>query len=37
LGLKQRDNDEVRHAFHDDIAPKVKEWGLTLPDWQPNG
>jgi len=36
FGLKVRDNDEVRQAFHDDIAPKVAEWGLTLPTWQPS-
>lgn len=35
LGLKARDNDAVRQAFHDDIAPKVQEWGLTLPAWTP--
>lgn len=34
--LKVRDNDEVRRAFHDDIAPKVAEWGLTLPEWTPD-
>lgn len=34
-GLKHRDNDEVRQAFVADIAPKVAEWGLTLPAWKP--
>lgn len=35
LGLKKRDNDEVRQAFVDDIKPKLDAWGLTLPEWKP--
>lgn len=34
LGLKKRDNDEVRQAFVNDIKPKLDAWGLTLPEWQ---
>jgi ring-1,2-phenylacetyl-CoA epoxidase subunit PaaA len=33
LGLKVRDNDEVRQAFVDDVTPKLEAWRLRRPDW----
>ncbi len=36
LGLKKRDNDEVRQAFVNDVKPKIEAWGLNLPEWKPN-
>ena len=33
LGLKVRDNEEVRQAFVDDVTPKIAAWGLRLPEW----
>jgi len=35
LGLKQRDNDEVRQAFVAEVKSLVEEWGLKLPPWTP--
>ncbi len=35
LGLKVRDNDEVRQAFVDDVKPKLEAWRLRMPDWTP--
>jgi ring-1,2-phenylacetyl-CoA epoxidase subunit PaaA len=35
LGLKLRDNQEVREAFVNDIRPKLDAWGLRLPEWTP--
>jgi 1,2-phenylacetyl-CoA epoxidase catalytic subunit len=35
LGLKQRDNDEVRQAFADEVKPLVEACGLKLPAWRP--
>jgi ring-1,2-phenylacetyl-CoA epoxidase subunit PaaA len=35
LGLKVRDNDEVRRSFVDDVQPKLEAWRLRLPDWTP--
>jgi ring-1,2-phenylacetyl-CoA epoxidase subunit PaaA len=35
LGLKVRDNDEVRQAFVADVTPKLEAWRLRLPDWTP--
>ncbi len=35
LGLKVRDNDEVRAAFVADVTPKLEAWRLRLPDWTP--
>ncbi|HEX2277679.1 MAG TPA: Phenylacetic acid catabolic protein [Candidatus Tectomicrobia bacterium] len=35
LGLKRRDNDEVRQAFAQEVKPIVEACGLTLPDWRP--
>ncbi len=35
LGLKQRDNEEVRQAFKADIERALEGTGLTLPEWHP--
>ncbi|MBI3550443.1 MAG: phenylacetate-CoA oxygenase subunit PaaI [Elusimicrobia bacterium] len=35
LGLKKRDNDEVRQAFSAEIKKKCAENGLQVPDWTP--
>ncbi len=35
LGLKKRDNDEVRQAFAAEIARKCAESGLKAPAWTP--
>ncbi len=35
LGLKSRDNDEVRQAFHHEVKALVEAVGLRLPDWRP--
>lgn len=35
LGLKIRDNDEVRQAFVDDVTPKLEAWRLRRPEWTP--
>lgn len=35
LGLKKRDNDDVRAAFAADIARKCGEYGLEVPAWEP--
>jgi ring-1,2-phenylacetyl-CoA epoxidase subunit PaaA len=35
LGLKHRDNDEVRQAFHAEVQTFCDKVGLTLPTWQP--
>ncbi len=35
LGLKKRDNQEVREAFAAEVHPLIREAGLTIPDWQP--
>lgn len=35
LGLKQRDNDEVRQAFHEEVKAFCDKVGLTLPEWTP--
>ena len=34
-GLKQRDNDDVRSAFFDEVRLKCSELGLNLPEWKP--
>jgi ring-1,2-phenylacetyl-CoA epoxidase subunit PaaA len=34
LGLKRRDNDEVRQAFHKEVEEFCDKLGLTLPEWQ---
>ena len=35
LGLKKRDNDDVRQAFAKDVAEKCALFGLKVPDWKP--
>jgi len=35
LGLKKRDNDEVRRAFAADIKIKADKFGLKVPEWRP--
>ena len=35
LGLKKRDNDEVRQAFAKDIAQLCAKFQLKRPDWKP--
>ena len=35
LGLKKRDNDEVRQAFALDVANLCKKFHLRVPDWKP--
>ncbi len=35
LGLKSRDNDEVRQAFAKEVAQKCSEFGLGVPKWTP--
>jgi ring-1,2-phenylacetyl-CoA epoxidase subunit PaaA len=35
LGLKRRDNDEVRRAFAAEVRRLVEPLGWTVPDWQP--
>ena len=35
LGLKKRDNDEVRQAFAADVAGLCKKFHLRVPDWKP--
>src|SRR5439155_20855037 len=36
LGLKKRDNDEVRRGFADEVATRCKEFGLRMPEWTPD-
>ncbi|MGE0199899.1 MAG: Phenylacetic acid catabolic protein [Candidatus Melainabacteria bacterium] len=36
LGLKQRDNEEVRQAFRADIEKSLAGTGLRLPEWTPD-
>ncbi|MBI4374936.1 MAG: phenylacetate-CoA oxygenase subunit PaaI [Elusimicrobia bacterium] len=35
LGLKKRDNDQVRQSFAKEIADKCRQFGLKVPEWQP--
>ena len=35
LGLKKRDNDDVRHSFAKDVEAKCALFGLKVPEWQP--
>jgi ring-1,2-phenylacetyl-CoA epoxidase subunit PaaA len=35
LGLKKRDNDAVRQAFHQEVKAFCDQVGLTLPVWVP--
>jgi ring-1,2-phenylacetyl-CoA epoxidase subunit PaaA len=36
LGLKARDNDEVRQGFADEVRGLVGPLGWSLPEWRPN-
>lgn len=35
LGIKKRDNDEVRQTFAKEVREKAETWGLTIPEWTP--
>ncbi len=35
LGLKHRDNDDVRQTFAKEVRTKAESWGLKVPDWIP--
>jgi len=35
LGLKKRDNDEVRQTFAKEVKSKTEPLGLSLPEWVP--
>ena len=36
LGLKKRDNHEVREFFAKEVREKAESWGLKIPDWIPD-
>lgn len=36
LGLKVRDNQEVREAFAAEVANRLSEFGLRMPEWVPD-
>ena len=36
LGLKRRDNHDVRLAFAQEVADRCKENGLSVPEWTPD-
>ncbi len=36
LGLKKRDNHDVRNTFADEVRSKAEAWGLTIPEWKPD-
>lgn len=36
LGLKRRDNDEVRQAFAEEVRAFVEPLGWRVPDWRPD-
>jgi ring-1,2-phenylacetyl-CoA epoxidase subunit PaaA len=36
LGLKIRDNHQVRVDFEHEVRQKAEGWGLTIPDWTPD-
>ncbi len=36
LGLKNRDNDQVRQAFAQEVKDRCQENGLSVPDWKPD-
>ncbi len=36
LGLKVRDNQEVREAFAAEVAGRLSEFGLEMPAWEPD-
>ncbi len=35
LGLKHRDNDDVRQTFAKEVRAKAESWGLKVPEWIP--
>lgn len=36
LGIKLRDNHDVRMTFAEEVRSKAEEWGLTMPKWIPD-
>lgn len=36
LGLKKRDNDDVRKTFAAEVREKAETWGLVIPAWSPD-
>lgn len=36
MGLKARDNDDVRKTFAKEVREKAENWGLTVPLWTPD-
>ena len=36
LGLKSRDNHEVRQTFAEEVRGNAEAWGLVLPEWIPD-
>ncbi len=36
LGIKLRDNHEVRTTFAEEVRSKAEEWGLVMPEWIPD-
>ena len=36
LGLKSRDNDDVRRTFAKEVQDNAERWGLTVPRWTPD-
>jgi ring-1,2-phenylacetyl-CoA epoxidase subunit PaaA len=36
LGLKRRDNHDVRRAFEQEVVDRCRENGLSVPEWKPD-
>ncbi len=36
LGLKKRDNNDVRNTFAQEVREKAESWGLVVPEWIPD-
>jgi ring-1,2-phenylacetyl-CoA epoxidase subunit PaaA len=36
LGIKKRDNDDVRRTFAKEVTEKAQAWGLVVPAWTPD-
>ena len=36
LGLKRRDNHDVRQTFEQEVRDNAERWGLVIPTWQPD-
>ena len=36
LGIKKRDNHEVRETFAKEVREKAESWGLVIPKWIPD-